>query len=218
MRSWTTSTKAATSCSVVRLPLEDGVDGEVGPLAHRHRVGGGDDAELGPGLGGEDLDLQPGPEPGLVGEEGGDLRQCVALYQGGPSSCRTLYEPEMVRTGPGSDTLPTAIGAIPAGRGGRSGVMNCTKHWSEHAVAACEECGQDWCAVCLVPPPKDGGPLRCIPCSLVIAGVRHADGGCAESRLRPATASAGVAARSPPARRRLSCDERASTPSVSVAC
>jgi hypothetical protein len=50
--------------------------------------------------------------------------------------------------------------------------MNCTKHWNEHAVATCEECGQNWCAVCLVPPPKDGGPLRCIPCSLVIAGVR----------------------------------------------
>ena len=65
--------------------------------------GGGHDAQLGPGLGGEDLDLQPGPEPGLVGEEGGDLRQCVALYQGGPSSCRTLYEPEMARTGPGRD-------------------------------------------------------------------------------------------------------------------
>jgi hypothetical protein len=51
-------------------------------------------------------------------------------------------------------------------------VANCTKHWNEHAVAHCDECGQPWCAVCLVPPPKDGGPLRCIPCSLVIAGVR----------------------------------------------
>ena len=63
-------------------------------------VGGGHDAELGPGLGGEHLDLEPGAEPGLVGEEGGDLGQCVALYQGGPSSCRTLYEPDMVRTVP----------------------------------------------------------------------------------------------------------------------
>ncbi len=51
-------------------------------------------------------------------------------------------------------------------------MMNCTKHWNEHAVAQCDACGQPWCAVCLVPPPKDGGPLRCIPCSLVIAGVR----------------------------------------------
>ena len=51
-------------------------------------------------------------------------------------------------------------------------MMNCTKHWNEHAVAQCDACGQAWYAVCLVPPPKDGGPLRCIPCSLVIAGVR----------------------------------------------
>ena len=49
---------------------------------------------------------------------------------------------------------------------------NCTKHWSEHAVARCDECGQAWCAVCLVPPVKEGAPLRCIACSLVIAGVR----------------------------------------------
>ncbi|HXY93639.1 MAG TPA: hypothetical protein VEP49_14250 [Acidimicrobiia bacterium] len=53
-----------------------------------------------------------------------------------------------------------------------AGVANCTKHWTEHAVAQCEECGQPWCAQCLVPPPRDNGPLRCIPCSLVIAGVR----------------------------------------------
>ena len=57
------------------------------------------------------------------------------------------------------------------GQGG-TGVNNCTKHWSEHAVARCDECGQPWCAVCLVPPVKEGAPLRCIACSLVIAGVR----------------------------------------------
>ncbi|HEY3669921.1 MAG TPA: hypothetical protein VGN51_03225 [Acidimicrobiia bacterium] len=51
-------------------------------------------------------------------------------------------------------------------------MINCTKHWNEHAVAQCDACGQHWCAVCLVPPPKDGGALRCIPCSLVIGGVR----------------------------------------------
>jgi hypothetical protein len=51
-------------------------------------------------------------------------------------------------------------------------VTNCTKHWTEHAVAGCDECGQPWCAQCLVPPTKESGPLRCIPCSLVIAGVR----------------------------------------------
>ena len=109
--------------------------------------------ELGPRLGGEDLDLQPGPEPGLVGEEAGDLRQCVALYQGGPSSCRTLYEPETVRTGP-DRACPRGDRGEADGRGGRAGVMNCTKHWTEHAVAECDECGQPWCAVCLVPPPE----------------------------------------------------------------
>ena len=65
-------------------------------------------------------------------------------------------------------------------------MMNCTKHWTEHAVAQCDECGQDWCAVCLVPPPKDGGPLRCIPCSLVIAGVRTAASGPLSPRRLPA--------------------------------
>ena len=71
-----------------------------GPFADRHGVGGGHDAELGPGLGGEDLDLEPGAEPGLVGEEAGHLGQRVARDQGGPSSCRTLYEPETARTRP----------------------------------------------------------------------------------------------------------------------
>ena len=27
-------------------------------------------------------------------------------------------------------------------------MVNCTKHWTEHAVAQCEACGQHWCAVC----------------------------------------------------------------------
>lgn len=51
-------------------------------------------------------------------------------------------------------------------------MANCTKHWTEHAVAECNECGQTWCAQCLVPPVRDKDPLRCIPCSLVLAGVR----------------------------------------------
>jgi hypothetical protein len=50
--------------------------------------------------------------------------------------------------------------------------MNCSKHWSDHAVAECAECGHHWCAQCLVPPVRDRDPLRCIPCSLVLAGVR----------------------------------------------
>ena len=73
---------------------------EIGPFPDGDGVGGGNHAELRPGLGGQDLDLQPGAEAGLVGEQAGDLRQCVAVYQGGPSSCRTLYEPETARSRP----------------------------------------------------------------------------------------------------------------------
>ncbi len=82
------------------LPVVDGLDGEIGPFPDGHRVGGGDHPQLGPRLGGQDLHLQPGAEASLVGEQAGDLRQCVAVYQGGPSSCRTLYEPETARNRP----------------------------------------------------------------------------------------------------------------------
>jgi hypothetical protein len=51
-------------------------------------------------------------------------------------------------------------------------VANCAKHWTEHAVAQCESCREHWCIQCLVPPPRDGAPLRCIECSLILAGVR----------------------------------------------
>ena len=81
-----------------RLAGTDLVEGEGGPLPDRHGVLDRDDAQLGPRLAGEDLDFQPGGEPRLVGEEPGDLRQGVALYQGSPSSCRTLYEPGMADT------------------------------------------------------------------------------------------------------------------------
>ena len=93
------------------LPGPDGVDGEFGPFPDGGGVGGGDDPQLGPGFAREDLHLEPVLEPGLVGEETGDFRQCVAVYQGGPSSCRTLYEPAMARTAPGDGRGPRAIGA-----------------------------------------------------------------------------------------------------------
>ena len=154
------------------LPLEDGLDGEIGPFPDRHGVGGGHDPELGPGLGGQDLDLQPGAEPGLVGEEAGDLRQCVALYQGGPSSCRTLYEPETARTRPiGRVRRRSAGDAI----GTRRAIGGDELHEAldrarrrtmrRHAASTGVRCASSL-------RPKDGGPLRCIPCSLVIAGVR----------------------------------------------
>ena len=61
------------------------VDGGDEGIVHRHggsaargRVGGGHDAERGPRLGGEQLDLEPPREPGGVGEDGHHLRQLVA--------------------------------------------------------------------------------------------------------------------------------------------
>ena len=60
------------------LALLDRGDVEAGALAHRGRGVLRDDAELGPGLGGEDLDLEPGAEARLVGEEVGHLGQGVA--------------------------------------------------------------------------------------------------------------------------------------------
>ena len=81
-----------------RLAGTDLVEGEGGPLPDRDGILDRDDPQLGPGLAGEDLDFQPGGESRLVGEEPGDLRQGVALYQGSPSSCRTLYEPGMADT------------------------------------------------------------------------------------------------------------------------
>ena len=48
----------------------------------------------------------------------------------------------------------------------------CNKHFAERAVAQCHDCGQFWCADCLVPPVTKRQPLRCIECSLVAAGVR----------------------------------------------
>ena len=59
------------------LALLDGGGVEAGPLADRRGVGRRDHAERGPGLDGEELDLEPRGEPGLVGEELGHLGQGV---------------------------------------------------------------------------------------------------------------------------------------------
>ncbi len=50
---------------------------EPGPLAHGARRIGGNHSELGPRLDREDLDLEPGTEPRVVGEQLGDLRRGV---------------------------------------------------------------------------------------------------------------------------------------------
>ena len=48
----------------------------------------------------------------------------------------------------------------------------CAKHLAERAVARCDDCGDVWCAECLVPPKRKRQPTRCIDCALVAAGVR----------------------------------------------
>ena len=48
----------------------------------------------------------------------------------------------------------------------------CAKHWAERAAGRCEDCGEEWCAECLVPPVKKRQPLRCVDCALIAAGVR----------------------------------------------
>ncbi len=48
----------------------------------------------------------------------------------------------------------------------------CVKHYYERAIDTCHDCGQVFCANCLVPRPKHNKPLRCIDCALVVAGVR----------------------------------------------
>jgi hypothetical protein len=51
-------------------------------------------------------------------------------------------------------------------------VTNCAKHRTAYAVAECDMCHEYWCVQCLVPPSRDSGPLRCIECSIVAAGIR----------------------------------------------
>jgi hypothetical protein len=48
----------------------------------------------------------------------------------------------------------------------------CAKHFAERAAARCDDCGELWCADCIVPPTRKRRPTRCIECALVAAGVR----------------------------------------------
>jgi hypothetical protein len=48
----------------------------------------------------------------------------------------------------------------------------CSKHFTERATGRCDDCGEFFCAICLVPPIKKRQPLRCVDCALVAAGVR----------------------------------------------
>jgi hypothetical protein len=51
-------------------------------------------------------------------------------------------------------------------------VGTCAKHWNERATGRCDDCGELWCADCLVPPARRRQPTRCIDCALIAAGVR----------------------------------------------
>lgn len=51
-------------------------------------------------------------------------------------------------------------------------VGTCAKHWNERATGRCDDCGELWCADCLVPPTRKRQPTRCIDCALVAAGIR----------------------------------------------
>jgi hypothetical protein len=48
----------------------------------------------------------------------------------------------------------------------------CAKHFAARAVGTCDDCGEPWCAMCLVPTTRDRQPTRCVECALVAAGVR----------------------------------------------
>ena len=52
----------------------------------------------------------------------------------------------------------------------------CAKHWAERATGRCQDCGEEWCADCLVPPVTKRPPLGCVACALIAAGVRTRGG------------------------------------------
>ena len=52
----------------------------------------------------------------------------------------------------------------------------CARHWAERAAGRRDDCGEEWCAECLVPPVRRRQPLRCVVCALVAAGVRMRGG------------------------------------------
>ncbi len=75
------------------LPRPDRLEVEPGPFSDGRGVGRGHDTQLRPGFGGEDLDLEPRAEPGLVGEEVGDFARGVAVDHADPFSCRHSTSP-----------------------------------------------------------------------------------------------------------------------------
>ena len=48
----------------------------------------------------------------------------------------------------------------------------CARHWAERAAGRRDDCGEEWCHDCLVPPVRKRQPVRCVECAMVAAGVR----------------------------------------------
>ncbi len=80
------------------------------PAADRLGVGPRDHAELGPRLDGEELDLEPGGQPRLVGEQLGHLGQGVPTDQAGSFPSKSTAAPAMSRRywTPGHEMRPAA--------------------------------------------------------------------------------------------------------------
>lgn len=100
-----------------------------------------------------------------------------------PSSLPTLYVRwhrghAAVRRGrdPGTGEVNRVHAEQPSnGEGGARAegyLGSCAKHWSERAIDRCEDCGELWCADCLVPTTGRRQRTRCIDCALIAAGVR----------------------------------------------
>src|SRR4051794_18716505 len=54
---------------------------------------------------------------------------------------------------------------------------HCVKHNFEAASGACRQCGDLFCADCLVYTNGPSKPPHCVPCALVAAGVRRHSAG-----------------------------------------
>ena len=49
----------------------------------------------------------------------------------------------------------------------------CERHSFDHAAGTCARCSANFCTVCLVFPFGPRKAPYCIPCALVVAGVRR---------------------------------------------
>ena len=108
-RSCTTSTNAATSCSVTRSRASISATSNPARSRIAAAASGGTTPSVGPRLDREDLDLEPGGEAGLVGEQVGHRRERVPGDQVQAASVPTLYE---ARAGHGRPSAETGLGHV----------------------------------------------------------------------------------------------------------